>query len=122
MARIIDRILACLFPWWPLQALLHTRRIIFSGPMFLLCAEVRGVMAPCMKDGDLLLSGPYFMLLWFRFAKRLPGKTQTGTKDKNLAATWVDVPEKESLSPRFVRRFSSLKVSGVSKAKMESLS
>lgn len=63
-----------LFPWWPLQALLHTRRIIFSGPMFLLGDELSGVMAPCMNDGDLLLSGPYFKLLWFRFARRLPGK------------------------------------------------
>lgn len=44
--------------------------------MFLLGDELSGVMAPCMNDGDLLLSGPYFKLLWFRFARRLPGKKE----------------------------------------------
>lgn len=39
--------------------------------------ELSGVMAPCMNDGDLLLSGPYFKLLWFRFARRLPGGEHT---------------------------------------------
>lgn len=79
-------------------------------------------MVPCMNDGERLLSGPYFKLLWFRFAKRLPGKTQARANPENLVATGADGPEKESLSPRFVRRLSSLKVSGVSKANMESLS
>lgn len=69
-----------LFPWWPLQARLHTSRIIFSGPRFLLGDEVRGVTAPCMKDGDLLLSGPYLKLLWFRFARRLPAKRTCARK------------------------------------------
>lgn len=55
--------LSYLFPWWPVQALLHTKRIIFSGPRFLLGDAVTGVMAPCMKDGVLLISVPYFKLL-----------------------------------------------------------
>lgn len=52
-----------LFPWWPLHALLQTRRIIFSGPRFLFGDAVNGVMAPCMNDGVLLISGPYFKWL-----------------------------------------------------------
>lgn len=52
-----------LFPWWPLHALLHTRRIIFSGPRFLFGDAVKGVMAPCIKEGVLLISGPYFKWL-----------------------------------------------------------
>lgn len=76
MRLIKDKLLwmSYLFPWWPLQALLHTRRIIFSGPRFLLGDAVNEVTVPCMKDGVLLSSLPYFKLLWFRFARRLPVK------------------------------------------------
>lgn len=52
-----------LFPWWPVQALLQTNRIIFSGAGVLFGDAVTGVIAPCMKDGVLLISFPYFKLL-----------------------------------------------------------
>lgn len=45
---------------------------------------VTGVMAPCMKDGVLLISFPYFKLLWFRFARRLPVKDEKTHLDKFL--------------------------------------
>lgn len=73
-------ILKYLFAWCPVQALLHTKRIIFSGPRFLLGDAVKGVIAPCIKDDVLLISVPYLKLLWFRFARRLPGKK----KDEKL--------------------------------------
>lgn len=110
-----------LFPWWPLQALLHTRRIIFSGPIILL-GDADGVTAPCMKDGVLLISDPYFKLLWFKFASRLPVKDKKCVSTRYSFKKCKNLTAKKNYLPLFVRMFSSLKVSGVSKANMESLS
>lgn len=118
--------------WWPMQARLQIRRIILSAPVFLL-GEAR-FTAPCMNDGVRALSLPYFRLFWLRFARRLPVNINKVLVRQNgllsltcssyvFSGRLVSFPSRSRVKvPLLERRVSNLNVSGVSKAKMESLS